>query len=96
MANDAAQLDLKVARRMFYGGFAGLPWLWFVVWVHYRGVAKMPHSDPALQTYVNRSLVGAIIGGVVFAAWVIAVQSSWQQWLPESWMLVIPEAADDL
>ena len=57
---------------------------------------KCTHSDPALQTYVNRSLVGAIIGGVVFAAWVIAVQSSWQQWLPESWMLVIPEAADDL
>ena len=94
----AAALDLKVARRMFYGGFAGLPFLWFVAWVHFRPIAKLPSADPQLQTYVNRSLIGAIVGGLGFLAWVIAVQTSWRSWgaFGQSIMLVIPEGADDL
>jgi hypothetical protein len=93
-----AALDLKVARRMWYGGFFGLPWLWFVVWFHFRKVAKLPHSDPQLQTYVDRSLIGAICGAVLFAAWVITVQLSWRSWgqFGQSLMLVTPEEAGEL
>ena len=76
----SAALDLRVARRMFYGGFALLPWLWFVAWFHFRKVAKEPHADPRLATYVHRSLVGAISGGVVFVAWIVTVNLSWQSW----------------
>ena len=97
-AQEAAALDLKVARRMFYGGFAGLPFLWFVAWVHFRSIAKLPTADPQLQTYVNRSLIGAIVGGLGFVAWVITVQTSWRSWgaFGQSIMLVIPEAVDEL
>mmetsp|Transcript_31345 Transcript_31345/g.81890 ORF Transcript_31345/g.81890 Transcript_31345/m.81890 type:complete len:122 (-) Transcript_31345:258-623(-) len=89
----AAALDLRVARRMFYGGFAALPFLWFVVWVHYRKTAEQPSADPRLATYVRSSLIGAISGGIAVLAWVIAVQISWQSWgeFGRSIMLVIPE-----
>ena len=78
---------------MFYGGFAALPWLWFVAWLHYRKVAKHPHADPRLATYVHRSLIGAVCGGVAFIAWVVAVQLGWEHWgeFGKSIMLVIPE-----
>jgi len=92
-AVDAAR-DLRVARRMFYGGFALLPWLWFVVWIHFRKVARHPQSDPRLAAYAQRSLVGAVCGAVLFIAWVVYVQLSWQSWslaLQNSLMLIIPE-----
>lgn len=92
-AESASQLDLRVARRMFYGGFLGLPWLWFVVWAHYRRVSKQPHADPRLATYVARSLVGAICGGVLLLLWIAAVQLSWHSWgsFGRAIMLIIPE-----
>ena len=95
----AAELDLKVARRLFYGGFAGLPWLWFVSWVHFRKTARLPQADPQLQTYVQRSLVGTISGAVLLVAWILYVQLSWRTWSPSvqaAWMLVLPEDAEDL
>ena len=81
---------------MFYGGFAGLPWLWFVAWFHFRNVAIQPHADPRLATYATRSLVGAICGGAAFVAWVVAVQLGWQSWgdFGTSIMLIIPEGDD--
>ena len=91
-AQATAALDLKVARRMFYGGFLGLPWLWFVSWAHFRHVAKQPNADPQLQKYVIRSLVGAIVGAVLFIAWIVYVQFTWQSWgvSGQGLMLVVP------
>lgn len=91
-----AALDLKVARRLFYGGFAALPWLWFVNWVHFRAISKTHKADPELRVYVQRSLVGAICGGILFVAWVAYVQLTWRSWGPEwqSLMLVVPEDSE--
>ena len=50
----ASALEVKVARRMFWWGFAALPGLWLLVWVHFRAAAKQPHSDPRLRVYVHR------------------------------------------
>ena len=91
---NAAALDLKVARRLFYGGFAGLPWLWFIAWLHFRHAARLPSADPRLATYARRSGVGAIIGGLLFLAWIIYVQMTWRDWSEgtrRSLMLVVPE-----
>ena len=96
--SEAAALDLKVARRLFYGGFAGLPWLWFISWLHFRNAAKLPSADPQLATYARRSGIGALVGGLLFLAWVVTVQLSWRSWgeFGRSLMLVIPEEADEL
>ena len=94
----AAALDLKVARRMFYGGFAGLPWLWFVLWVHFRHIAMAPTADRRLRKYVDWSLYGTICGSALFIAWVTFVQLRWRSWssFGMSFMLIVPETTDDL
>ena len=70
-----------------------MPWLWFVAWAHFRHVAQLPSADPRLAMYVKRSGVGAACGGVLFLAWVVAVQLGWRSWgdFGRSIMLVVPE-----
>ena len=83
-------LDLKVARRMFWCGFALLPGLWLLVWVHFRKVAREPHSDPLLQVYVQRSLIGASVSGMLLACWVVVVQATWREWNPRwQWLMAV-------
>ena len=86
--------DLKVARALFFGGFALLPWLWCVVWLHFRKPARAPSADPRLAWYVWWSGFSAACGAVLFVAWVATVQLSWRSWDYEwqrSMMLVAPE-----
>ena len=71
----AAADDLRVVRRLFYGGFALLPWLWFVGWVQFRASARKPDADPRLASLVRSCLVGAIASAVAFASWVALVRS---------------------
>jgi presenilin enhancer 2 len=94
----AAALDLKVARRMFYGGFAGLPWLWFIAWLHFRHAAQLPSADPQLAAYARRSGIGALVGGLLFVSWVVYVQLTWRSWgeFGRSMMLYMPEDDDEL
>ena len=93
-----AALDLMVARRMFWGGFAGLPWFWFLVWIHFRHVAKLPSASPELAVYARRSGWGAVIGGILFVAWVVYVQLTWRTWsddMQRMLMAVRPETEND-
>ena len=71
----AAADDLRVVRRLFYGGFALLPWLWFVGWVQFRASARKPDADPRLASLVRSCLVGAVASAVAFAGWVALVRS---------------------
>ena len=71
----AAADDLRVVRRLFYGGFALLPWLWFVGWVQFRASARKPDADPRLASLVRSCLVGAVASAVAFASWVALVRS---------------------
>ena len=93
VVSEAAALDLRVARRMFYGGFAALPLLWLVAWWHFRKSMRNSSADPRLAWYVHRSLVGATCGAVALVAWIVAVQLSWHTWgdFGRSIMIVIPE-----
>lgn len=92
------QLDLKVARHMFWWGFALLPGLWLLVFVHFRQAVKQPGSDPLLRLYVHRSLVGAACSGALLACWVALVQSNWREWEDRwQWLMVVappPEETD--
>ena len=65
----------RVVRRLFYGGFALLPWLWFVGWVQFRASARKPDADPRLASLVRSCFVGAVASAVAFAAWVALVRS---------------------
>ena len=62
--------------------------------LHFRTPAPLPSADPRLATYARRSGVGAIIGGLLFLAWIIYVQMTWRDWSEgtrRSLMLVVPE-----
>tara|TARA_B110001452_G_C15005536_1_gene351543 strand:- start:1 stop:459 length:459 start_codon:yes stop_codon:yes gene_type:complete len=90
-----AALDLKVARRMFWSGFALLPGIWLMVWLHYRGVAKQPRADPRLRLYVHRSMVGAACSGVLVACWVVVVQTQWRRWGESGrWLMAVAPPAE--
>ncbi|KAL1510769.1 hypothetical protein AB1Y20_007055 [Prymnesium parvum] len=93
-----AALDLKVARAMFFGGFAGLPLLWLVSWLHFRKAARAPHADPRLGMYVRRSLAGAAAGGALVLAWALLVAFSWRSWgaFGRGLMLVLPLDDEEL
>jgi presenilin enhancer 2 len=93
-----AERELMTCRRMYYGGFALLPWLWFVNWYHFRHYAKLPGTDPRVAVYAHRSLVGSIVGLACFVAWVVFVQLNWQSWgeFGRSIMIVVPENEKEL
>ena len=97
-AERQAAVDVKVARAMFFGGFAALPFLWLVAWVHFRKAAKLPHADPRLATYVQRCFAGAVLGGILFATWFVTVMVSWRSWgqFGRDLMLVLPWDAQEL
>jgi len=92
-----SELDLRVCQRMFYGGFAGLPWIWFIAWVHFRHAAKLPSADPQLATYARRCGIGALVGAILFVSWVVTVQTQWRNWgaFGRSLMLFVPEETED-
>ena len=88
-----AKLDLRVARAMFWGGFAALPFLWFVAYVHFRKAAVLPQAEPRLAVYVRRCRAGAVVGGLAFVAWLTTVSLSWRSWgqFGRDLMLVMPD-----
>ena len=88
-----ATCDFMVARALFFGGFAFLPFLWLVSWLHFRRAAREPGAHPQLATYVRGSAIGASVGIALFACWVVTVRLYWRSWgeSGRAIMLVLPE-----
>eukprot|EP00760_Papus_ankaliazontas_P006541 PhM_4_TR13088/c0_g1_i1/m.56696/K06170/PSENEN, PEN2; presenilin enhancer 2 len=55
-----------LSRYFFYGGFLGLPWLWFASCLLFMGVRK--HND-VVRHYTTLSFIGFIVALVVFSVW---------------------------
>ena len=88
-----ASTDFVVARAMFFGGFALLPFLWLVAWLHFRRTARQPGAHPQLSVYVRGSAIGAAIGCALLTCWFVYAQTSWRSWgeAGHALMLVVPE-----
>lgn len=93
-----AKLDLRVARAMFWGGFAALPFLWFVAYMHFRKAAILSNAEPRLVVYVRRCRNGAVLGGFLFVMWLTIVSLSWRTWgqFGRDLMLVLPDDGQEL
>jgi hypothetical protein len=85
----ATSQEFKDCRLLFIVGFLGLPWLWFVNWLHFRKL-----SDPHVQVYARRSLIGSVIGLVVFVAYFSTMQLTWRSWATEM-MVYAPQSRDE-
>jgi len=82
---------------MFFGGFAFLPLLWAVTYVHYRRAAASPQASHALKAYVRYSAVGAATSFVLLGGWILTVQLTWQNWgaAGRALLLFVPTIDDE-
>lgn len=72
--------EVSAARKMFLGGFALLPWLWLVNYIHYRGDLGNPSAPPAFKKHVKGSLYGFIAFMVLWAGWLFYYYSGDGGW----------------
>ncbi|KAF0693555.1 Aste57867_15497 [Aphanomyces stellatus] len=86
--------DSLVAKKLFFGGLAFLPWLWAVNVFHYRAQFLDGSSDPKTTLWVRRSCAGFVFVTLVFVAWVVTFQLTWKANGWQSLLLLVP--AEDL
>ena len=78
--NTSQEDDESIAKKMFFGGCFGLPWLWAVnVW-HYRRHLFSANADSGVQYWIRRSLTGCVIATVALITWIITFQLNWRSW----------------
>ncbi|OQR92413.1 hypothetical protein THRCLA_08716 [Thraustotheca clavata] len=82
--------DSSIARKMFFGGLALLPWLWAVNIFFYRRQLLDSSIDPSTTLWVRRSLAGFVFVTLIFVAWMITFQLTWKQNNWQSLLLVVP------
>lgn len=59
-----------LCRRLFLGGCALLPWLWFAnVWLFWPHLQR--HGDPVVRKYAQRSAVGFLIVSAILLPWTL-------------------------
>ncbi|XP_014773172.1 gamma-secretase subunit PEN-2 [Octopus bimaculoides] len=78
---DDVKLDL--CRTYYKGGFALLPFLWFInfLWF-FREAYRRPEFEQQKQirTYVTRSLIGSLIWFSIMIIWIIIFQMKRAEW----------------
>eukprot|EP00965_Chrysotila_dentata_P114514 3784788-Pleurochrysis_carterae.AAC.1 len=90
--------ELRVARIFWFAGFALLPWLWAIAWVHFRKDACVAHAPRELGIYVRRCRIATLCACVAFVCWVVTFQLSWRSWgeLGRSLLLFTPAEPAEL
>jgi len=74
---------LDLCRKYFFGGFAVLPFLWFVnaVWFFREAFLAEPYEQQKqLRTYVVRSMLGAFVWTVAIVTWITVFQLNRASW----------------
>ncbi|KAH3702540.1 hypothetical protein DPMN_077564 [Dreissena polymorpha] len=74
---------LNLCRKYYLGGFALLPFLWFVnsVWFFQEAFFKPQYEEQRqIRTYVIRSIIGSIIWIGVIVTWVTIFQLKRADW----------------
>lgn len=74
---------LDLCRKYYLGGFALLPFLWFVnsVWFFREAFLKEPYDQQKqIRTYVIRSMIGTVIWIAIITTWVTIFQLYRADW----------------
>ncbi|KAL4228669.1 hypothetical protein ACF0H5_011714 [Mactra antiquata] len=74
---------LELCRKYYLGGFALLPFLWFVnsVWFFREAFLKPPYAEQKqIKTYVLRSILGSILWICAIVTWVTIFQLKRADW----------------
>lgn len=88
---------LKYAKGFYYGGFAMLPWLWFVSCFYFWPILVHRQSDTEIRQYVVKSGIGFVICTIVLLSWAITFAKGGQQLFGSIWgHLAVYDVADRL
>lgn len=74
---------LELCRKYYLGGFALLPFMWFVntVWFFREAFTKESYEEQSkIRTYVIRSMIGTIIWTAIITAWCVVFQKYRASW----------------
>ncbi|XP_046577355.1 gamma-secretase subunit pen-2-like [Haliotis rubra] len=74
---------LDLCRKYYHGGFALLPFLWFInfFWFFNEAFRKPPYEEQKqIRTYVIRSLIGTVIWTAALVTWVVIFQLNRASW----------------
>ena len=84
---------VSVARTLFWGGFALLPWLWLANYFLLRPYLTRRTTPPEVRWYATRSLWLSIAAAVLLVAWVVAFLAMRARSPALDWMtLVVPKS----
>lgn len=76
----ASDDDVSAARKMFYAGFAFLPFVWFLNWIQFRKLANTPSAPDNFKFYIRGSLIGWIISFAMWGIWLAVFYSNLYGW----------------
>jgi presenilin enhancer 2 len=83
------ELEIEaVARKMFYGGCALLPWLWLVNIIYFRKLYFSTDCPRGVKKWVKRSSVGFISVTTLWIIWCVVFQTTYKSWGRS--LLVVP------
>lgn len=75
------EIELEaVARKMFYGGCALLPWLWLVNIIYFRKLYFSAECPPGVKHYVQKSTIGFVTVTTLWIVWCVVFQTTYQSW----------------
>ncbi|KAL0081385.1 gamma-secretase aspartyl protease complex, presenilin enhancer-2 subunit [Phycomyces blakesleeanus] len=77
MSNDEL---ITISKKMFYGGFAFLPFLWLVNVMYFFTMCRKSTAPPALRKYVLMSLAGCILSFIALTTWYAVFVNKRVQW----------------
>jgi len=84
---------LNIARKMFFGGFLFLPWLWLCNYFYFREYLNKPNISSQVRFYAKGSLVGFAVMTSVLIVWFTVYITQRRTWGPsaDDIALIIPE-----
>lgn len=71
---------ISISKKMFYGGFAFLPFLWLVNFMYFFSLCRKPDVSTEVKRYVYLSLGGCIIWFIMLTTWYIVYVTQRISW----------------
>lgn len=74
---------LDLCRKYYLGGFACLPFLWFInsIWFFREAFLKEEYTEQKqIRSYVIRSMIGTVIWTAIITVWIVIFQLNRVSW----------------
>jgi len=76
----APEKQLKIAKKMFIGGFFFLPWLWLCNYLYFREYLSKPNAPAGVKKFAYWSLAGFALETCIFVSWLAIYLTQRDAW----------------